>query len=495
MREHVLNVPLDYSKPDGESLDLFVRELVPASKADDESLPYLLYLQGGPGFPSGRPTCPPSGWQKAALAASYRVLLLDQRGTGRSSPVTAQALAACSSPSEQAEYLTHFRATSIVRDCEAVKESLAGGNKLTLLGQSYGGFCILSYLSLFPESIERAIFTCGLAPVGRSADDVYRATYKRMEERCTRFYERYPENIERKLSCIYIMRPRALHAPPPRAQMPPSHGLSLPRCCLRSSSSWSDHLACDPRPYCVRLPMLPTLVAHAFHGHDDGAVVRDIVRTLDESPVALPRGGTLTVRRFLQLGLLLGSGSGFETLHNLLELARTRVASKLPEHFLLAVEAAQEQFETNPIYWLLHESIYCDGTGTGPGQGASRWAAERVQAEMGEGWDYRKRLSAGSEPINLTGEMVYSWMGEDYAWLRPLKPCAELLAAKEDWPKLYDVPTLGSARCPPVAALVSYVSGGRAPSRQALRAKRCVRSVAAQHTPVARWPRELPPRG
>ena len=174
--------------------------------------------------------------------------------------------------------------------------------------------------------------------------------------------------------------------------------------------------------------MLPTLVAHAFHGHDDGAVVRDIVRTLDESPVALPRGGTLTVRRFLQLGLLLGSGSGFETLHNLLELARTRVASKLPEHFLLAVEAAQEQFETNPIYWLLHESIYCDGTGTGPGQGASRWAAERVQAEMGEGWDYRTRLrtrlSAGSEPINLTGEMVYSWMGEDYAWLRPLKPCA-----------------------------------------------------------------------
>ena len=87
VREHVLNVPLDYSKPNGQSLDLFVRELVPASKADDD-LPYLLYLQGGPGFPSGRPTCPPSGWQKSALAASYRVLLLDQRGTGRSSPVT-----------------------------------------------------------------------------------------------------------------------------------------------------------------------------------------------------------------------------------------------------------------------------------------------------------------------------------------------------------------------------------------------------------------------
>lgn len=50
-----------------------------------------------------------------------------------------------------------------------------------MLGQSYGGFCILSYLSLFPDSIERALFTCGLAPVGVAVDDVYRATFKRME--------------------------------------------------------------------------------------------------------------------------------------------------------------------------------------------------------------------------------------------------------------------------------------------------------------------------
>ena len=190
------------------------------------------------------------------------------------------------------------------------------------------------------------------------------------------------------------------------------------------------------------------------------AVVRDIVRSLDASPVQLPRGGTLTARRFLQLGLLLGSGSGFEALHNLLELARCPVGDALPDHFLLAVEAAQEQFETNPIYWMLHESIYCDGPAAegDNGSGASRWAAERVQEEMGEAWDYRKRLAAGSEPINLTGEMVYSWMGEDYAWLRPLKNCAELLASKDDWPKLYDVPTLSSERVPPSAALVSYVS-------------------------------------
>ena len=64
-----------------------------ASALADGALPCLLYLQGGPGFPSARPTLPPGGWTKAALAKGYRVLLLDQRGTGRSTPVTRQSLA------------------------------------------------------------------------------------------------------------------------------------------------------------------------------------------------------------------------------------------------------------------------------------------------------------------------------------------------------------------------------------------------------------------
>ena len=55
--DHLLSVPLDHAKPDGPQLSLFVRELVTASKAS-EDLPCLLYLQGGPGFPSARPSCP-----------------------------------------------------------------------------------------------------------------------------------------------------------------------------------------------------------------------------------------------------------------------------------------------------------------------------------------------------------------------------------------------------------------------------------------------------
>ena len=69
VREHVVSVPVDHGDPGGRfgSVGVFVREIVPASKADDD-LPVLLYLQGGPGFPAGRPTAPPSGWTKAALA-------------------------------------------------------------------------------------------------------------------------------------------------------------------------------------------------------------------------------------------------------------------------------------------------------------------------------------------------------------------------------------------------------------------------------------------
>ena len=61
--------------------------------------------------------------------------------------------------------------------------------------------------------------------------------------------------------------------------------------------------------------------------------------------------------------------------------------------------------------------------------------------------------------MQLTGEMVYSWMGDDFAWLRSLKPAAEILAAKADWGPLYNTAVLGGSeggKGPPVAALVSY---------------------------------------
>ena len=104
-------------------------------------------------------------------------------------------------PQQQAEYLTHFRADSIVRDAELVREAL-GVERWSVLGQSFGGFCVLTYLSFFPQSLREAFFTGGLPPVGRPTDDVYSRTYPRVVDRCRQFYERYPDDRARVRSLV-----------------------------------------------------------------------------------------------------------------------------------------------------------------------------------------------------------------------------------------------------------------------------------------------------
>lgn len=54
-----------------------------------------------------------------------------------------------------------------------VRRELAGaGAKWTVLGQSFGGFCLLTYLSTHPEALKAGLFTGGLPPVGRTPDEV-----------------------------------------------------------------------------------------------------------------------------------------------------------------------------------------------------------------------------------------------------------------------------------------------------------------------------------
>ncbi|MFD1733658.1 alpha/beta fold hydrolase [Deinococcus malanensis] len=152
-----------------------------------------MYFQGGPGSEAPRPLSPQQpGWLARALE-DYRVLLLDQRGTGRSAPVgTLDHL----TPDEQTAYLKHFRAEAIVRDAEAVRKAL-GVERWSVLGQSFGGFCVTTYLSLAPDSLAEAFITGGLPAVGRHPDEVYAATYARVLERNQRFYARYPQDLER----------------------------------------------------------------------------------------------------------------------------------------------------------------------------------------------------------------------------------------------------------------------------------------------------------
>lgn len=366
LTDHEFTVPLDYTQSDGEQITVFAREVV-APEKENADLPWLVFFQGGPGFGSPRPTGK-TGWLKRALQ-DYRVLLLDQRGTGHSTPMTHQTLSRFATPQAQADYLKHFRADSIVQDAERIRRELLGkDNRWSALGQSYGGFCLTHYLSVAPGGLKEAIFTGGLPPLDRFADDIYRATYRRVIEKNRRYYDRYPDDAER---------------------------------------------------------------------------TQEIVNHLATHDVRLSNGDHLSPRQFQQLGIAFGSNDGLEQVHYLIEDAFVHGATgrELSYAFLRGFENALS-FDTNPIYAILHESIYCQET-------ASNWSAERVRAE------YPEFDLSPDRPVFFTGEMVYPWMFDEYKILRPLKGAAEILAAYEGWPRLYNTSAL-QANTVPCAAAVYY---------------------------------------
>ena len=365
--EHYFAVPLDHWAPrDGsaETITVFAREYVSANHSEEaaERLPWLLFLQGGPGGRGNR-WGSLGGWSKAA-AQDFRILMLDQRGTGLSTPVDRNTLPRRGSAADQAGYLEHFRADSIVADAELIRAAL-GSPAWTIYGQSYGGFCALTYLSFAPEGVREALITGGLAPLTGTPDRVYRATFQRVAARNAEYFGWYPE---------------------------------------------------------------------------DRKAVERIAAHLRSAPEVLPDGSPLTVERFQMLGAFLGGNTRVDSLHNLLEDAfvETATGPRLSDPFLEQLQGVVSR-RSNPLYALMHESIYGQGAATG-------WSAWRVLQEYPE-------FRPDADPLLLTGEMVYPWYFEQDPALQPLREAAGLLAAKDDWKPLYDPQRL-AANGVPVAAAV-----------------------------------------
>ncbi|WP_434922007.1 alpha/beta fold hydrolase [Glutamicibacter sp. PAEs-4] len=356
--DHRIEVPLDHADPQGEKISIFAREI-----STDSSKPWLLFLQGGPGGKSPRPGSL-SGWL-AEATKHFRVLLLDQRGTGLSTPANRKTLPLRGDSAAQARYLTHFRADSIVRDAEALREHL-GIAQWSTLGQSYGGFCTLTYLSLFPQSLTRCLVTGGLASLDADAKTVYRATYQRMAERNREYFSWYPEDYE---------------------------------------------------------------TLHRIYEH---------VRTNDDE--RLPNGQRVTVPLVQMLGMYLGGNTRVHLLHHIFEEAfsDTPGGERLSDAFLEALNA-QSSFASNPLYALMHETIYAQGE-------ATNFAAEQVLPEFPD-FTYH-----AATPL-LTGEMIYSWHFSEDPALRPLEDVARILAEHEGFGPLYDLDVLAKNKVPVAAAV------------------------------------------
>jgi hypothetical protein len=88
-----------------------------------------------------------------AAAPAYRGLVSCQQHPV--SPAAAAFHALCLTPWYLLPHVGPCRADSIVRDAELVRKSLVPKDnydgRWSVLGQSFGGFCVVTYLSIAPE--------------------------------------------------------------------------------------------------------------------------------------------------------------------------------------------------------------------------------------------------------------------------------------------------------------------------------------------------------
>lgn len=174
-----VTVPEDRDRPGGRTIDVHVAVL-PANTLSPRPDP-LLILAGGPGQAAS---------ELATFAARLNeirrtrdVVLVDQRGTGRSSPLVCEAYSeagleaalletdplprakACAAELAKAGVdASRYTTAAFVADLEAVREAL-GVPRWNLWGGSYGTRVALEYLRRHPERA-RTVTLDGVAPPG-----------------------------------------------------------------------------------------------------------------------------------------------------------------------------------------------------------------------------------------------------------------------------------------------------------------------------------------
>ena len=230
-----MTVPLDWATPDaGTDPRLRPRGRRPAP--DERGAAAARLPAGRPGRQVAAPV-PGDGWI-ARRSRRIRVMLLDQRGTGRSTRVQSGDRARSSIGRRMPrDYLLHFRADSIVADPESsAHHGLWRSAVGRPLGQSYGGFITLT----LPVACAGGL--CCLLRRRRprqhpavDADEVYRRTYPRVAGKTRRVLRALPARPRTGSARVadHLAAPRC--AP---ARRRPAHG--APACRpSASTSAWA----------------------------------------------------------------------------------------------------------------------------------------------------------------------------------------------------------------------------------------------------------------
>jgi pimeloyl-ACP methyl ester carboxylesterase len=177
----VLRRALDPARPDGPQIDLHVAVL-PALARNKLPDP-VFFFAGGPGQ-SAISLAGPVSSMMGRFLNRRDLVLIDQRGTGDSAPLTCDAentptrslreaiepgreiaqLKTCRERLQQLPYgdLRFFTTVLASADAEAVRQALGLG-PVNVVGGSYGTRAVLDYLRQYPGSVRRAVID-GVAP-------------------------------------------------------------------------------------------------------------------------------------------------------------------------------------------------------------------------------------------------------------------------------------------------------------------------------------------
>jgi pimeloyl-ACP methyl ester carboxylesterase len=339
-----------------------------------------VYLCGGPG--GGNPAFTNNELNKTLLQNNHGVLYVDYRGTGRSSPITAASLskATADTPSQSvAQYLALFRQDSIVADLEAIRLCL-NSPKFSLIGQSFGGWIAMTYLSFLPNSLATVFLAGGLPPIGRSPEEVYTALYKRLVRANEEYYARYPKDrlqvlgITMWLSAINITK-----------------AVLLP-----------DGQRLTPRSFL-------TLGRHFGRGHEGYEHVHRVVHLFMTDIMNTRYISDDTLRKFAECG-----GTGF----------------RLPERPLYAV--LHEAIYCSGVGLSSNWAAQRVGRQLrGPEGKHFEW--------LKDDFSFCFREPENHEPLYFSAEMIYEFMLRDAgAELDPFIEPTNILAKSKDWSDLYD---------------------------------------------------------